>query len=375
MDDLTTSARPRVLVVDDETTIAHAIRMILEEHGCEVQAAHTGEDGIKLLPGNSFDVALLDIVLPGMNGIGVLTQIKRRSPETEVIMMTSHASIETAVQAIRQGAYDYLNKPFEDIEDVWNQVNRALEKRRLTEQNKQLLEKQVRLNARFSDAVMRLSSLIEIGGVMSGFHSAHELFEFFTKLVSEQMGCDRVSLMTLEPGGLRVTAGFGFTPTADVVGARSGSPVPAGVAQSRMPMRCREDDVSADPSLGGEAPMLCVPVQSWRTVLGVLSVSARRSGEPYTDEDLHYLSGLAGQVAIGIERVRHTTSGGADGAIAAGGEAVLGRIADQAEQLARDLGDRAPDAAKSMREWAQSVRTIGSPPGDRRDAVPERRAA
>src|SRR5882724_9906367 len=107
-------AKPRILVVDDEETIRHILVNVIAWNDCEVREAATAEDGLALLAEFSPDVALLDIVLPGRNGLELLKEIKQRSPDTEVVMMTSHSSAETALRAIREGAYSYLQKPFEN---------------------------------------------------------------------------------------------------------------------------------------------------------------------------------------------------------------------------------------------------------------------
>lgn len=127
------TAPNRVLVVDDEETIRHVLRQVLEEQGCEVLDAGSAEEGLALVDGCAVDVAMLDIVLPGMSGIELLQSIESISPQTQVIMMTSHASLETTLEAIRHGAYAYLQKPFDELDQVWATVSRAFEKRRLME--------------------------------------------------------------------------------------------------------------------------------------------------------------------------------------------------------------------------------------------------
>jgi DNA-binding NtrC family response regulator len=123
---------PRILVVDDEGTIRYMLRTFLEMKGCQVTEAGSGEEALQLLPAARPDVALIDIVLPGKNGVEVLSDVKQQSPNTEVVLITSHGSEETAIEAIRRGAYDYLQKPFPQLEDVWLTVMRALEKRNLS---------------------------------------------------------------------------------------------------------------------------------------------------------------------------------------------------------------------------------------------------
>jgi len=124
---------PVVLVLDDESTVVHVLGSLLEEQGCSVHRAGSAEAALELLEETDFDVAIVDIVLPGKNGLQFLAEVKALSPSTEVLLMTSHASVETAIEAIQRGAYDYLRKPFENIDDVWICVSRAIEKRHLSE--------------------------------------------------------------------------------------------------------------------------------------------------------------------------------------------------------------------------------------------------
>ena len=109
---------PRVLVVEDEAILRHVLRSLLEEKGCHVDIAGSAEEGAEMLGQASFDVALFDIVLPGRDGFSLLDHVKGTWPSTEVVMMTSQGSIETAMRALRSGAYDYVLKPFEDVEDI-----------------------------------------------------------------------------------------------------------------------------------------------------------------------------------------------------------------------------------------------------------------
>jgi DNA-binding NtrC family response regulator len=130
---------PRILVVDDEGAIRYMLRTFLEMKGCQVSEAESGEEALQMLPAACPDVALVDIVLPGKNGVEVLIEVKQQSPNTEVVLITSHGSEETAIEAIRRGAYDYLQKPFPQLEDVWLTVQRALEKKSLSRQVRGLL--------------------------------------------------------------------------------------------------------------------------------------------------------------------------------------------------------------------------------------------
>ncbi len=130
-----------ILVVDDEESVRTVLSQVLEGDGFKVTAAATGEEALKLFKRRPFDLVIIDIVLPGMSGIEVLERIKRLYPAVQVIIITSHASLETAVRALRSGAYDYLFKPFEDISLVSAVAKRAIEKISLISENRRLIAK------------------------------------------------------------------------------------------------------------------------------------------------------------------------------------------------------------------------------------------
>jgi two-component system response regulator HydG len=134
-----TQTRPvRVLVVDDEPTLLKALEALLRKKGWEVIALDSPIAATQRLAAEDFDVALLDIKMPQLSGLELLTAVKHRRPEVEVIMMTGHATVETALAAVRAGAYDYLTKPFEDVELVARAVSKAAERKALFDRNREL---------------------------------------------------------------------------------------------------------------------------------------------------------------------------------------------------------------------------------------------
>jgi two-component system response regulator VanR len=125
------STRKRVLVVDDEPDTRVLIWDILSEEGYEVHLCSGGEQALERLERRSFDLILADIKMPGMDGMELLTRARAKAPNTRVIMMTAYASIDTAIQAIREQAFDYLVKPF-DLDDFRQRVSRALDSKNLS---------------------------------------------------------------------------------------------------------------------------------------------------------------------------------------------------------------------------------------------------
>ena len=100
----------RILVVDDELDILEAIRIILEKEGYEVETAATAHDGLDLLQARTFHVVLSDLRLPDLDGLDLLRLIKQQYPAMEVVLLTGYGTIDVAVQAMREGAYDFVQR-------------------------------------------------------------------------------------------------------------------------------------------------------------------------------------------------------------------------------------------------------------------------
>ncbi len=120
----------KILVVDDEQSVATTIKAILQLDGNEVTAVTSGKEALDLLRGREFDVVLTDLRLDDLDGIEILRETQKLWPDTVSIMLTGYASLESAVTALRSGAYDYLIKP-SDVDELRATVGRALERRRL----------------------------------------------------------------------------------------------------------------------------------------------------------------------------------------------------------------------------------------------------
>jgi DNA-binding NtrC family response regulator len=124
----------RILIVEDEETLRESLKRMLSKSGFNVDTTDSAENALGLLDNNSFDVIISDIILPGMDGIQLMTKIREELPEQIFIVMTAYASLETAIRALRAGAYDYIMKPVmhEEIKQV---INNALRQRQLQVEN------------------------------------------------------------------------------------------------------------------------------------------------------------------------------------------------------------------------------------------------
>jgi DNA-binding NtrC family response regulator len=118
----------RILLVDDEKDFVEMLTLRLQEIGEEVVQAYSGQESLEKLKETEIDVVILDIKMPGMDGIETLQEIKKRYPLVEVIMLTGHGTIETAVQGMKLGAYDFLIKPA-DFDELTSKLNKAKERK------------------------------------------------------------------------------------------------------------------------------------------------------------------------------------------------------------------------------------------------------
>jgi len=132
--------KDKILIIDDEKGIRSSLKGILEDEGYSIKTANTGEDCLKLIEWQNFDLILLDIWLPEMDGIEVLKKIKKRDENPQIVMISGHGTVETAVKATKLGAYDFLEKPL-SLEKVVLTVKNALKQKRLEEENIQLRQK------------------------------------------------------------------------------------------------------------------------------------------------------------------------------------------------------------------------------------------
>jgi two-component system response regulator PilR (NtrC family) len=141
----------KLLVVDDEQSMRDFLSIMLKKEGYDVVTAENGGGALKVIQAEIFDLVITDIKMPGVDGIEVLKTVKEVSPETIVIMITAFATTETAVEAMKLGAYDYITKPFK-VDVIKLVIQKALEKRRLRKENI-LLRREIESRAGFENFI------------------------------------------------------------------------------------------------------------------------------------------------------------------------------------------------------------------------------
>src|SRR5256712_5985515 len=131
--------QPNVLIIDDEPLMRISIADALKAEGCQVKVAATGLEGVDLIRKEPFEIVITDLRLPGMDGLQILQACKEVLPKTGVIVITAHGSVETAVEAIKMGAYDYITQPF-SMDELLLIVKRLVKVLELEDENRSLRE-------------------------------------------------------------------------------------------------------------------------------------------------------------------------------------------------------------------------------------------
>jgi two-component system response regulator PilR (NtrC family) len=149
-----------ILIIDDEDVLQDVLTTLLSRAGYRTFSARTGEEGLQILRREDVDLVLLDLMLPGMSGQEVLRQIRSEDPEQIVVVITAFSSVESAIAALRDGAYDYIAKPFKN-DEVLITIDKGLEQRRLAHENRALRE-QLQQRYAFDNIIGKSKPMLEV---------------------------------------------------------------------------------------------------------------------------------------------------------------------------------------------------------------------
>lgn len=295
----------RVLVVDDNPEILTLVRDVLTAAGCEVATLSSPEEALaRVVGGETFDVAVLDLEMPKLHGFALAERVVESSPDTQIVILTGHADVDAAVEALHIGVFDLLRKEQFDVGRFEGVVLSAAERSRLLRENRALMQ-------RLSASLRLLEALQQVAVDRSAAPSVDGALQ---RVMSAAKGlCDaesaRVILFTRgeTPGVIFVerAAGEG-TEALRGTRTRPGEGLLARVAENEEALRlerpeeqgaydARLDDVPAH--LTG---FLCVPLRHG-TVYGALALAGAK--RPFTDADLEAVRRVAAQAAISLENV------------------------------------------------------------------------
>ncbi len=308
--------RPRLLVVDDEENVVQILQDLFSERPYDVDTVVTGEEALERLHANRYDLLLTDINLPGVNGLEVVAAAKEADPEMVVVVITGYASTGTAIDALRQGAYDYITKPF-DLWEVDQIVARGLKSRLLVQENRRLLQDlqfangelrrhEEALKEKVATATRRIRTLYEIGKDLNASLDVNKTLNFIVSQAATLTGARLGLLFRSRENTGTFVAEMGYGPAwegADAATVRTGHGVNGEVVRSLEPARVATEDPA---SFGeeflaglGVKTLLAVPLMHKGRLMGVLDVMEKEGGE-FTDEDQDLLESFASQAALAL---------------------------------------------------------------------------
>ncbi len=171
--DLAQGPRRRVLVVDDDESLRSLLALILEDANFEVTTAANGEEALKFFEANPFPVLISDVIMPGVSGMELLERVKSLQPETEVVIMTSQTDLTPSIKALRSGAFDYLGKPFDDLDIVPIVAERAFDNYCRISENHRLIAELERKNKGMTLANKALQDLVIRDGLTGLYNHSY----------------------------------------------------------------------------------------------------------------------------------------------------------------------------------------------------------
>ncbi len=197
----------RVLVADDSEAIREMLGSFLANLGYRTDLAADGEAAINLFRAHPYDVVICDLQMPRVEGLGVLAQVKAVDPDVQVIILTGHATLETAIEALRLGAYEYQFKPVDDMEIFARLVERAFHHRQLVRENKRLVAQLQETNTRLESEVEKRTR--ELRAANESLRGLDRLKNDFISVVSHELRTP-LAVVTLEAQML--ASGMQFSP-------------------------------------------------------------------------------------------------------------------------------------------------------------------
>lgn len=188
-------ARARVLLVDDERVILNLVERFVRQLDVDVDCAESGAAALALVHRSFYHLLIVDLIMPGMDGIELLQRVKEASPDSEVIILTGYGDMESVVQALRGGAYDYFQKPIEDSDLFMMTVQRALDKQRLTVERRRLIEDLQAAYERIEQQrVQELQHIREIGAALASSLQRDEITRALHNALLARTGAEVVGL-------------------------------------------------------------------------------------------------------------------------------------------------------------------------------------
>jgi len=305
----------RILVVDNEAPRRESLRQLLRERAIETLEAGSCEEALQMLTSERVDLVLSETELPGKSGQFLLRQVKEQQPDLEVILITHNASSYNLLQALRNGANDFIVRPIDTGEILFNAMERAFNHTDRRRQNTQLIEELEKDNQALRRALKMMQALT---AASEGMTAAADIEELFTALLDSAMNelqasCGFLALFDRASGqlGLKVSKGIapevcrqysGGLPAGLILAlARRGKPVAIpGNLPDKFAAVAKPDETE---KLLATPGLLAAPLRLKERVAGIVVISGHQNNRSYGKPELDFLVQLSRQAALSLEKI------------------------------------------------------------------------
>ncbi len=282
-----------ILVVDDDRFFRVRCSDVLKEAGYAVATATSGEEALDLVETKDFDVVITDLVMPGMDGLAVLEGVRRRNALIDVIIVTGHSTIESAVTALKNGAFDYITKPVND-DVLLHTLASCLEKKHLIEENQEIRQS---------------LKLFEVSWQVSKTLDQDKLHEASLDAILQVVPCEAGALIRYDCANklLRIKAvRHTDKKTAASIVRTMISHFGEGIKNSQKIVVLREEELNEEERAGlaGYGAVMVVPIVAKDRPTGFLVVLRKAGAEPWSTKDRKRASFVAGHISISYENAR-----------------------------------------------------------------------
>lgn len=288
-------ANEKILVVDDEAPVRESLMRVLRAVGFRVEGASSGPEGIQKLAADSYDLLVVDIRMPGMDGLEMMRQAKARDPYVSGLFLTGYGSIDTAIEALEVGAYGFVLKPVAP-DRLLRMVEEALARAR---------------TAREAARARALTPLLEMSRALMAERDPENLSSLILKLVQQETKADRASLMLVEGDGTELVIQAAYGLPQEYMGSRRRvqDAIAGWVVEKGEPLLL-QDTAAVHPDIQREMTAreigsgISLPLKAKGKIIGVLNISKKRGSASFTQGDMELFTILAGQVSVAIENAR-----------------------------------------------------------------------
>lgn len=309
----------RILIVDDDPSIRSMLGLILRENSTfDVLTAENGEQALDIIKKKeNVDIVLSDIQMPRMNGIELLREIKSLDPTLPVVMITGFPTIDIAIRCMKEGASDFITKPFK-FDQVELILNKIIHERELLLENAMLKEalahtKEIEiLNRRLSEKIKELTVMYSISESMSGaFNSVDQVLEKTLEVVANSLDCERISILFFDKPTktLYIRAAKGLdSEIIDNTRIPVGEGISGRVFELGRPFIIKDAEKELDERLRSKwfyksRSLISAPLFIQREPFGVINATDKIGDLPFTRDDLVVLETIAKKVSLNIENV------------------------------------------------------------------------